>query len=103
MGKYMYFELETSYSKERYICKNDTNKYDFQNANDFLTEHCFCDAYELLEDSFRNCTEEEEKQIDGLLEKHKNDNFYDLWDAQKEACYPNHDSVNEIIMKLASK
>lgn len=96
--KYMVFEIETSYSEERYMCELKDQDYE-KSADDFLASICFCDAYEIT--STRDATDEEIDRLSKLLEENKEDEFYGLYEAQTQVMYPNHDSYNEMIMQLS--
>ena len=102
-AKYVRFDIETALGKEMYICVVDSEKKNRMGysvsmelqCEEFLAEHCYCDAYELL--GVRDCTEEELK----LLEQYQNEENMTFWEAQTKVCYPNGDSTNELIYKAA--
>lgn len=58
------FTIETAYSKETYYC-NDINK--------FLSDVCFCDAYEVISET--NAEEEKICLYNKTIEKLQNDNI----------------------------
>lgn len=105
--KLVQFEIETALGKEKYICVIDSEKKSHLDpaytmplelqCEEFLAEHCFCDAYEIL--SVRDCTEEEVK----LLEQYQNEENMTFWEAQTKVCYPNGDSINEQIYNAARR
>lgn len=102
MKQYIVGTIETSYSKERYLCIYNSEKhYSEENAvNSFLTYNCFCDDYDITE--VRKATQEEIEKLNSLLIENINNDDYGFWEAQTEVIYPNHNSINEIIEKYAS-
>lgn len=100
-------DIETSYSKETFIIpqwnkENDTNYYNskFYCIEDYaefyiIGEFAFCDTFEIINTT--EATQEETDKMNQLL----NENGMSFYEAQTRVCYPNHDSVNEIIAKYA--
>ena len=103
MKQYKVFEIETAYSNETYMFEyiENTNKSAERQAEDFMAKHCFCDNFEII--SIRDATQSEVDVLNKIINEHKNDPDFDFWDAQTAVMYPNHDSINEIIVKLANK
>lgn len=106
---YIVFQIKTKYSKEQYMCPFDKEKRNEWNrvltaemqAFLFLAEYCFCESYEIID--IRNASTDEIEKLNRLLEKHKDDENYSLWEAQTEVMYPEHNSINEQIIELTSK
>ena len=102
MKQYKVFEIETAYTNETYMFEYHADIEDSaeRQAEDFLAEHCFCDNFEII--SIREVAQSEVDLLNKVMEEHKNDPDFDFWDAQTAVMYPNHDSINEIIIKLAN-
>lgn len=99
---YKVMTIKTAYSVERFLYEYDEKKRtplgdpadEYYQAEDFLAEWCYCDAYEVT--AVRDATAEETAVMERLLDEGK-----DFWAAQTKVCYPNEDSVNELIYKYA--
>lgn len=124
------FTIKTSYSTEEYITRcndsicdsfglqhnpgilgsnvnygdNLTDKlYYSMKAEEFLTETCFCDAYEITH--IELLTKQELKVLQDIAKNHKADADYSTYELSNDFCYHSKGelTVNEQIMNFAKR
>ena len=96
-AKYVRFDIKTAHGVELYLCAIDTKKKNRdgrpmsakRQCEEYLAEHCFNDAYEII--MIRDCKKKEVELLECLF----NEEDMNFQEAQTKVCYPNGDSVNE--------
>ena len=77
---YKVMTIKTAYSTEKFLFNYDSKSNDSieKQAENFLSDYCFCDDFEII--SIRNATKEENILMKKYLEK------MDFWEAQSLLC-----------------